>query len=318
MRWYRAYVGMMRDPKLVGVAARSHQTIERVAFVWGCILEDAAEREARGVFHLDVDSLGYLLRCDSDEIDRILSEMTGVGMIGDGKVTRWSVRQYASDSSTERVRKHRQESLRGQFDEKTSVELRTAARTEPSARRHGKRATAPDPSATIETTRPAATSRNSDETLHESDVTAPEADTDTEASKLAAGILQKCLEAIGHTTASMPAAMANTAPIEAWLADGLDLDREVLPVLKAKGATRAGMRAGSWQWFDKPVRERRKAPSETPSMHRPTVYVLQDDQRWQPLAARWERERGTEPIPGRRGGWGFPAEWVTNLGREAA
>jgi hypothetical protein len=34
-RWFRHYAGMMRDDKLVRVAIRSGQTIERVVWVYG-------------------------------------------------------------------------------------------------------------------------------------------------------------------------------------------------------------------------------------------------------------------------------------------
>ena len=61
MRWFRHFVGMMRDPKLVGVAARCRQPVERVAFLWGCILEAACEREDAGAYVLDADELAELL-----------------------------------------------------------------------------------------------------------------------------------------------------------------------------------------------------------------------------------------------------------------
>jgi hypothetical protein len=47
-RWFRHYAGMMRDDKLVRVAIRSGQAIERVCWIWGAILESAAEIDNGG------------------------------------------------------------------------------------------------------------------------------------------------------------------------------------------------------------------------------------------------------------------------------
>ncbi len=112
-RWFRHYVGMQRDPKLVGVAIRTRQSVERVLFVWGCVLESAAEKNAGGSFELDVDELGYFLRCDSSDIETILGEFESVGLLSGDQVTKWGDRQFESDSSAERTRRWRERKRRG-------------------------------------------------------------------------------------------------------------------------------------------------------------------------------------------------------------
>ena len=48
-RWFRHYAGMMRDDKLVRIAIKTKQPIERVLWIWGAILESAAEIDDNGV-----------------------------------------------------------------------------------------------------------------------------------------------------------------------------------------------------------------------------------------------------------------------------
>ena len=43
-RWFRHYAGMMRDDKLVRAAIKSKQSIERVLWIWGAVLESAATK----------------------------------------------------------------------------------------------------------------------------------------------------------------------------------------------------------------------------------------------------------------------------------
>jgi hypothetical protein len=69
-RWFRHYAGMMRDDKLVRVAIRSKQTIERVVWVYGAILESAAELDDEGRYDLAADEAAYFLRADEAKAER--------------------------------------------------------------------------------------------------------------------------------------------------------------------------------------------------------------------------------------------------------
>lgn len=106
-RWFRHYAGMMRDEKLVAVAVKAKQSVERVLWVWGAILESAAEMNDGGRFELDCGEAAYFLRCDEGELADIVRILDDMGRICSGHVSRWSDRQYESDNSTERVRRHR-------------------------------------------------------------------------------------------------------------------------------------------------------------------------------------------------------------------
>jgi hypothetical protein len=107
-RWFRHYAGMMRDDKLVRVAIRAKQPVERVIWVWGAILESAAEIDEEGIFDVDAAEVAYFLRADQADIDAILGALADAGRVADGAVVKWGNRQFQSDRSKERVAAHRE------------------------------------------------------------------------------------------------------------------------------------------------------------------------------------------------------------------
>lgn len=123
-RWFRHYAGMMRDEKLVGVAVRSRQTIERVVWVWGAILESAAEIDDGGRFDFDAAGAAYFLRADEADLSAILVALTDAGRLAADRVVKWGDRQYQSDTSAERqarYRERRKKTSPGSDGDKTSV-----------------------------------------------------------------------------------------------------------------------------------------------------------------------------------------------------
>lgn len=106
-RWFRHYAGMMRDDKLVRVALRSGQTIERVLWVWGAILESASEINENGEYDLDAAEVAYFLRADIADVDAVLGALEASGRISGNRVVRWGDRQFSSDTSAERQRRYR-------------------------------------------------------------------------------------------------------------------------------------------------------------------------------------------------------------------
>lgn len=123
-RWFRHYAGMMRDPKFVGIAARTREPLERVLFVWGCILENASEQNDGGRYALDTDELAYTLRCDVESIEKIHSSF-GVDMVSDGVVLNWKARQFETDThdgtGAERQRRHREKKRNGAVTDVTPL-----------------------------------------------------------------------------------------------------------------------------------------------------------------------------------------------------
>lgn len=107
MKWFRHYVGMTRDDKLMAVAARSRQPLDRVMFVWIAILESASEREDGGRYAVDPEMVAYTIRCEPSDVTTIMLALEVAGRVTEGVVTRWKDRQFESDTSRDRMRRHR-------------------------------------------------------------------------------------------------------------------------------------------------------------------------------------------------------------------
>lgn len=88
-RWFRHYAGMVRDAKLVSASIASKQPIERVVWVWGAILESAAEVDDGGRFNVLWDADAYYLRVDESALTDIVAALSHQGMIADGVVCDW-------------------------------------------------------------------------------------------------------------------------------------------------------------------------------------------------------------------------------------
>lgn len=147
-RWFRHYAGLCRDEKLVGVAIKAKQPVERVVWVWAAILESASEIDDGGRYALDPAEAAYFLRADEDDIRTIENALSDSGRLDAGFVVKWGNRQFQSDRSKERVAAHR--------ERKRSEDIR------------------PDTNET---------SRNGDVTLQKRHCNSPETDTETETNK---------------------------------------------------------------------------------------------------------------------------------------
>jgi len=106
-RWFRHYAGMSRDDKLVRAAVKARQPVERAVWVYGAILETAAEINDAGRYDFDVDEAAYFLRCEPSDLSSILDALRDLGRIDSGKVTKWGDRQFESDGSKERQQRYR-------------------------------------------------------------------------------------------------------------------------------------------------------------------------------------------------------------------
>jgi hypothetical protein len=106
-RWFRHYSGMMRDEKLVSVAVKSKQPVERIIWVYGAILESAAEVNDDGRYCFDAAEAAYFLRADEADILAIIEALTVANRLADGAVVKWSDRQFQSDKSATRQAAYR-------------------------------------------------------------------------------------------------------------------------------------------------------------------------------------------------------------------
>lgn len=106
-RWFRHYAGMMRDEKLVRAAVKAKQPVERVVWIWGAILESAAEVNDGGRYDFDASEAAYFLRCDESDVVGVLDALGNEGRVSEGIVVRWGDRQFDSDKSRDRQKRYR-------------------------------------------------------------------------------------------------------------------------------------------------------------------------------------------------------------------
>jgi hypothetical protein len=88
-RWFRHYAGMMRDEKLVAVAVKSKQPIDRVAWVWLAILESAAEIDDGGVFLVPWDASAYWLHVEEADLLLAVTALEDENLVRGDMVTDW-------------------------------------------------------------------------------------------------------------------------------------------------------------------------------------------------------------------------------------
>lgn len=230
-RWFRHYAGMVRDDKLVSAAIKAKQPVERVVWVWGAILESAAEIDDAGRFNLDTAEVAYFLRTDEADIGIVMDALVAMGRVSDGRVVKWSDRQFTSDRSADRQARYR---------ERKRAETATSDESTPSP--------------IIEVASP---SRHRD---------APEAETEleTENKQPRARVFpsDRLIEAASTNGPCHPNLPVSIAQILAYLDKGYDLERDVLPVIRAK----ASPEIRRWSYFGTVIeanaRERAAIPAK--------------------------------------------------------
>lgn len=112
-RWYRAYEGTVTDPKL-GEAALVAACSKSVAIaVWHAILESAASTQDGGRFDTTARRVAVTIGEPVASIEAVFAALDELGMARNGFVTAWQRRQFESDSSTDRSKKHRERRRNG-------------------------------------------------------------------------------------------------------------------------------------------------------------------------------------------------------------
>lgn len=114
MNWLRWYVGTCTDAKLHKAARLAGVKRYVVIAAWAAILEEARRNDGDGQLdHLEADWLAYQIEARPSVCANVLDAMHEVGLLQKNRVTRFKSRQYESDCSTDRVRKHRAKPLNG-------------------------------------------------------------------------------------------------------------------------------------------------------------------------------------------------------------
>ena len=116
MNWFRFYGDALRDAKLRKAARLSGQPFAQVLGIWAVILCYANDSPTRGALWIapgvpvTEDDIAEVAGCNVSETLRLFQDLSMILVDNDGAlvVVNWKSRQYASDSSTERVKEHRE------------------------------------------------------------------------------------------------------------------------------------------------------------------------------------------------------------------
>lgn len=125
-RWYRAYEGTCTDPKLAEAALVAGCSRSVAIAAWHLTLENAATVNDGGRIDIPTRRIAAALCEPFDTIEMLFSSFESIGLIADSRVTAWKRRQYESDSSTERSRKHRANKKKGQCNGDATLQDRCA------------------------------------------------------------------------------------------------------------------------------------------------------------------------------------------------
>lgn len=240
-RWYRAYAGTVKDDKLAEVSVIAGCSRSVAIATWHSILESAAETDDAGRFETTPRRVAAALGEAAAVVDGVFAAMAEIGMLEGSAVAAWKRRQYESDNSTERSRKHRERRRNGD------------------ATLQGRSATPSDTEA---------------ETDSENEDTGKPASSGAGQREFDLGDAERrCSEAAGSDR------LGKFAPIsEILLAGKLDLD-EVLTAIRARPA-RAGA-VSSWKFYAKILQDRiAERASTAATTGPPKVHVMSGTPEW--------------------------------------
>lgn len=107
-RWYRAYVGTVSDDKLAEVAVIANAPRSVAIAAWHAVLESTAADQGNGNFTTTPRRVAATLQERCETVEHVFAAFRELGMIEGNAVSAWKRRQFESDSSTERSRRHRE------------------------------------------------------------------------------------------------------------------------------------------------------------------------------------------------------------------
>jgi hypothetical protein len=276
-RWYRAYAGTVKDDKLAEVAVIAGCSRSVAIAVWHALLESAAETDAGGRFETTPRRVAAALCEPAGMIEATFAAMAEIGMISGDAVSAWKTRQYESDKSTQRSRRHR-EAKHSEMMRNGEAALQQRCATPPESEAESDSDTEDD-SAGAASSAPRA----------------PVLDLDLIEAE------RRCAEAAGSER------LGSFAPITELLHRGADLERDILPVIRARPAS--GGRVSSWKFYGPIVTEalQKRAPAPV-SQGPPKIFVVKGTAEWRERVAAGHKPGMTTQDPRTKAeGWYFPA-----------
>lgn len=214
-RWYRAYEGTVTDAKLAEVALIAGCSRSVAIAAWHCVLEACAATNDGGRFECTARRLAVILCEPVAAMEGVLTGFAEVRLIEGDKVPAWNARQFVSDTSTERSRKHREKRRNG--DATLQGRCSNAPYTE--------------------------TETEQKEDVGERAKTAPSY----------ADFERSLRSAAGNSLNSTSAGLMVLSEPYRWLSEGCDMDLDIIPTLRALGGRSEPGEIASWGYFAKAV-----------------------------------------------------------------
>jgi len=117
--WFRLYTEILDDKKIKRVCRVTGESKALVIGVWVILLTLASDSDERGLLYISddtpytIDDLSAETGLDEDALVTVLNEFTKLGMLAKVEnetlqISKWNDRQYKSDVSSARVKKHRE------------------------------------------------------------------------------------------------------------------------------------------------------------------------------------------------------------------
>lgn len=219
-RWYRAYEGTVTDAKLAEAALVVGCSRSVVIATWHSILENAASLNDGGRIDIPSRRIAAILCEPFDTIETLMAALETVGLVHGSTVVSWKKRQFESDNSTERSRRHRAASRNA--DATLQQQHATPPETENIEHRTDNK-----PSSSIACVPSDAASRYQ-------------------------ALEKRLREAAGWQSEPSPG-LFTVGPIIAVMETGADIDLDILPTIRAKaGKCRS---RSSWNFFIDAIKE---------------------------------------------------------------
>ena len=301
-RWYRSHCGLVTDAKLAEAAVVAGCSRAVVIAAWHAILESCAEANDGGRFDTTARRVSAILAEPGDRIEAVFAAFVDLGMIAAGCVTAWSRRQFESDSSTERSRKHR--------EAKRSGELMRAHFVDP-------------PAAGDRTPQPSTAAPPASATAVQRCATAPDTETDSDPPPLPFRPPAARGATVGEGETFEGFWRAMPSPDPAAKAAAMVAFGRLCPTDRAQAVVAAGRYAAAFaaKPTTRPISPARflrdrcfEGYGAAVATGEAQVFVKLDSPQWK----AWRAHRG-KPIPlNREGGWCFPTEWPPDVERGAA
>lgn len=244
-RWYRAYEGTVTDAKLGEIALVAECSRSVVIAAWHALLEDCAAVNDGGRFETTPRRVAVILCEPVKTIEAVFSEMASLGMISAGYVTAWKSRQYESDNSTERSRKHRE----AKRNANATLQQRSAT---------------PPENRDIEDNYTGQCAR---EVLDKPEDLPQPALPDHKS--LSRDLIKAGGDALANPAAS-PGLLVLSDPLN-WMSNGCDLQTDILPAIRARCSRARPSSIRSWGYFTEAVfqaRDNRLKPAPEPNLDR--------------------------------------------------